>query len=235
MRVLTIVHEADAGAGVFDGVLAAAGAEVDSWLVAEQQGAPPQAGDYDAVLTFGGSVHPNQEDRHPWLAAEKLFLAGVLAEDVALLGICLGSELIAEVAGATLRHMREPEIGWYEVGLSEEGRNDPLLGPAGERFEALEWHSYAVDLPERAVALGRSVNCLQAYRIGAATWGLQFHAEVSDADFQHWLDNYTLDEDAVRVGIDPQAIAAQTAGRMAAWHELGEGICARFLEFAAAR
>lgn len=235
MRVLTIVHEADAGPGVFDGVLAAAGADVDTWLVAERPGPPAQAVDYDAVMTFGGSVHPNQEDRHPWLAPEKRFLAGVLSEGVPLLGICLGSELIADVAGAALRHMGEPEIGWYEVGLSEAGRNDPLLGPAGESFEALEWHSYAVDLPEGAVALGRSVNCLQAYRLGAGTWGLQFHAEVSDADFQHWLDNYTLDEDAVRVGIDPQAIAARTAGRMAAWHALGEGICARFLEFAAAR
>lgn len=235
MRVLTIVHEADAGPGVFGGVLRTAGADVDIWLAAEQPGPPAEAGAYEAIMTFGGAAQPHQEDRHPWLAAEKRFLAGALAEAVPLLGICLGFELIAEAAGAQARHMPHPEIGWYEVALTDEGRNDPVLGPVGESFEALEWHSYAVDPPERAVALGSSTNCLQAYRIGAGAWGFQFHAEVTDADFQYWLDNYTTDEDAVRECIDPGAIAAETAGRMAAWHALGEGICARFLEVAAAR
>jgi GMP synthase-like glutamine amidotransferase len=235
MRVLTIVHEADAGPGVFGGVIAAAGAEVDSWLADAQAQPPAPASSYDAIMSFGGSAHPHQEDRHPWLAPEKRFLAEALAAGVPLLGICLGSELIAEVAGARLRHLAEPEIGWYEVVLTDEGRADPVLGPAGESFEALEWHSYAVELPAGAVALGHGANCLQAYRIGDAAWGMQFHAEVTDADFQHWLDNYTIDEDAVRVGLDPAVIARETAGRMAAWHARGEGICARFLETARAR
>lgn len=235
MRVLTIVHESDAGPGVFGGVLSAAGADVDTWLVAEQHEPPAQARAYDAIMAFGGSAHPHEEDRHPWLATEKAFLAGALAGAVPLLGICLGSELIAEAAGAAARHMPHPEIGWYEVALTDEGRTDPVLGPVGGSFEALQWHSYAVDLPAGAVALGRSASCLQAYRIGSRTWGFQFHAEVTDSDFQHWLDNYTVDEDAVREGIDPEAIAAQTAGRMAAWHALGEGMCARFLDIAAVR
>jgi GMP synthase-like glutamine amidotransferase len=186
-------------------------------------------------MSFGGSAHPHQEDRHPWLVTEKRFLADALAAGVPLLGICLGSELIAEVAGGQTRHMVEPEIGWYEVALTDEGRADPVLGPVGDRFEALEWHSYAVELPTGAVALGRGTNCLQAYRVGDAAWGIQFHAEVTDADFQHWLDNYTIDEDAVRVGLDPVSIAEQSADRMTAWHSLGDGICTRFLETARAR
>ena len=235
MRVLTIVHEADAGPGVFSGVLSAAGAEVDVWLVAEQEQPPDEAEAYDAIMTFGGSAHPHQEDRFPWLAKEKRFIAGALNQRVPMLGICLGYELIAEVAGVAIRHLEHPEIGWYEVGLTDAGREDPVIGPAGDGFAALEWHSYAVDLPEGAVGLGCSDNCLQAYRLGECTWGFQFHAEVTDEDFRHWLDNYTLDEDAVRIGLDPEAIAADSAGRMTAWHTLGEGICARFLEAAASR
>jgi GMP synthase (glutamine-hydrolysing) len=235
MRVLTIVHEADAGPGVFSAALAAAGAEVDTWLVAEQ--AQPLAGAdaYDAIISFGGSAHPHQEDRHPWLATEKRFLVRALAGGVPLLGICLGSELIAEVAGAQMRHLPHPEIGWYPVSVTDDGRADPVVGAIGSSFEALEWHSYAVDLPGGATALAQSSSCLQAYRVGDSAWGLQFHAEVTDADFQHWLDNYTFDEDAVREGIDPEAIARETAGKMAAWHELGVGVCVRFLETAAAR
>jgi GMP synthase-like glutamine amidotransferase len=232
MRVLTIVHDADAGPGVFDGVLTAAGVDVDTWLPAERHQPVPEVDGYDAIMSFGGSAHPHQHELHPWLATEKRLLGEALAVDVPVLGICLGSELIAEVAGSRATHLPHPEIGWYEVALTDEGRRDPVLGPVGERFEALEWHSYAVALPDGAVALAEGGNCLQAYRVGERAWGLQFHAEVTDADFQHWLDNYSVDEDAVREGIDPGAIAAATAPRMAAWHRFGEGICSRFLESA---
>ena len=234
MRVLTIVHEEDAGPGVFGSALAAAAASVDTWLVAAHPQAPAVASAYDAIISFGGSAHPHQEDRHPWLASEKRFLAGALVDAVPLLGICLGSELIAEVAGARMRHLPHPEIGWYEVSLTPQGRADPVLGAIGDSFEALEWHSYAVDLPLGATALAQSSSCLQAYRLGSSAWGLQFHAEVTSEDFQHWLDNYTIDEDAVREGIDPAAIASATEGRMAAWNELGAGVCTRFLETASA-
>lgn len=235
MRVLTIVHEDDAGPGVFSGVLAAAGVELDTWLAVDQRQAPAAADAYDAIMTFGGSAHPHQEDRHPWLVTEKRFLADALAGGVPLLGICLGAELIAEVGGGETTHMPHPEIGWYDVGLTDAGRADPVLGPVGESFEALEWHSYAVALPAGATALAQSANCLQGYRIGSCAWGFQFHAEVTAPDFQFWLDNYTFDKDAVREGIDPAALARATDGRMVAWHELGRGICARFLETAAAR
>ena len=232
MRVLTIVHEADAGPGVFDEVLVNAEVSVDAWLVGEQPLPPAAPAAYGAIMSFGGSAHPHQQDVHPWLVTEKRLLAEALADGVPLLGVCLGSELIAEAAGARVRHLPHPEIGWYEVSVTDDGRSDPVIGSAGARFEALEWHSYAVDLPAGATALAHSANCLQAYRVGANAWGIQFHAEVSDADFQHWLDNYTLDEDAVRTGLDPGAVARESAPRMADWHELGRGICARFLEAA---
>ncbi|MDE3131829.1 MAG: type 1 glutamine amidotransferase [Acidobacteriota bacterium] len=242
MRVLTIVHEDDAGPGVFGPVLAGAAVELDTWVPARRSQPPGAADAYDAILSFGGSIHPHQQQLHPWLVTEKRFLATALAGEVPLLGVCLGAELIAAVAGGAVTHMAHPEIGWYEVVLTDAGRDDPLLGPVGERFEALEWHSYAValspsadatELPSGVTALARSSNCLQAYRIGAGAWGIQFHAEVTDADFQHWLDTYTVDEDAVREGIDPEVLARASAPRMPAWHELGSGLCARFLETAA--
>ena len=233
MRVLVIVHDEDAGPGVFGDVLAAAEADVDSWLPAEQHDAPPSPAAYDAILSFGGAAHPHQEDSHPWLAIEKRFLSQALEREVPLLGICLGAELIAEVAGARARQMPRPEIGWYEVQLTADGAADPLLGPVGDSFPALEWHSYSVPLPPLATALASSDTCLQAYRLGRAAWGLQFHAEVTANDFQHWLDNYTTDEDAVAEGIDPIAIARETEGRLSTWHLLGRGICERFLQVAA--
>src|SRR5579862_5170090 len=115
MRVLTIVHEDDAGPGVFADVLDDADVELETWLAAEQSQAPAEPASYDAIISFGGAAHPHQEDAHPWLATEKRFLADALAGELPLLGICLGAELIAEVAGGRVRHMSNPEIGWCEV------------------------------------------------------------------------------------------------------------------------
>ena len=235
MRVLLIVHDEDAGPGVFNDVLSGAGLELERWLASEQLVAPAPPDTYDAVFSFGGAAHPHQVDRHPWLAVEKRFLAEALERAVPLLGICLGAELIAEVGGAAARRLSRPEIGWHEVQLTADGTSDPVLGPVGADFPALEWHSYEVSLPAGATALASSASCLQAYRIGHTAWGLQFHAEVTAADFQHWLDTYTNDEDAVALGIDPVAIAHETEGRLPTWNQLGRGICERFLAVAAQR
>jgi GMP synthase (glutamine-hydrolysing) len=232
MRVLTIVHEEDAGPGVFMDVLAASGADVDNWLVAAEQEPPAPASAYDAILTFGGSQHPDQKDRYPWLATETRFLSDALRGRVPMLGVCLGAELIAVAEGTGARRMSRPEIGWYAVKLTSAGVTDPVLGPIARPFPALEWHSYEVALPSRATALARSANCLQAFRIGDFAWGIQFHAEVTAEDFQRWLDDFASDEDFMEEGMEPDAIAAETEQRIAGWHELGRGICERFLAVA---
>ena len=233
MRLLTIIHEADAGPGVFLEALSESGATVDAWVPPEQAEAPAPAGAYDAILGFGGSVHPDQHPEHPWLTAEKRFLAEALRERVPMLGVCLGAELIAVAEGAAVRRIPRPEIGWYDVTLTAAGLADPVLGPVGRSFPALEWHSYEAVLPAGATALARSDSSLQAYRIGGRAWGIQFHAEVTAADFHHWLETYpSFDEDAIQAGIDVDAIAAATDERIEAWNTIGRGICERFLQVA---
>jgi GMP synthase-like glutamine amidotransferase len=235
MRVLTIVHEQDAGPGVFNDVLAASAADVDTWLAATEPEAPATASAYDAIMSFGGSQHPDQEASHPWLATEKRYLATALRERVPVLGVCLGAELLAEADGGGTQRMTTAEIGWHQVQLTADGERDPVIGAAGERFPALEWHSYELVLPEDATALARGSNCVQAYRIGDHAWGIQFHAEVTGEDFQYWLDTYATDADAVAAGIDPEAIARETEQLIGRWNELGRGLCERFLQVAAGR
>jgi GMP synthase (glutamine-hydrolysing) len=235
MRVLTIVHEEDAGPGIFNDVLTASGADAESWFVTKQPAPPASADDYGAILSFGGSAHPDQEQRHPWLITEKRFLSDALSERVPVLGVCLGAELIAEAEGAGTRRMSRPEIGWYDVELTPAGTEDPILGPIGKPFPALEWHSYEVTLPAGATALARSDNCLQAFRVGDHAWGIQFHAEVTAGDFQTWLDDHGHDASVIDEGFEPGAIAAETKQQMAAWHEIGRGICERFLDVASRR
>jgi GMP synthase-like glutamine amidotransferase len=208
------------------------GVELDTWLIAEDAEPPGEPAAYDAVLTFGGAMHVDQEEAHPWIAHEKRVLAGLLERGTPLLGVCLGAQLLSAAAGGTPARASEPEIGWPEVEVTGEGAADPLLGPLAPRFEAFEWHSYGAAPPEDAVVLAESPLCVQAYRLGASAWGIQFHAEVTAADASHWIRDYRADEDAVRIGLDPEALAADTDRRIEAWNHLGRDLCTRFLDAA---
>jgi GMP synthase (glutamine-hydrolysing) len=233
LRLLTIVHQPNAGAGVFGDVARAAGHELIPWSPLEPR--PAGIDELDAAMVFGGAMHVDQEGANPWLRGEKELLRELLRRRTPLLGVCLGHQLVAEAAGARPRPASEPEIGWLPIELTEEGRRDLLLGALPPRFEAFQWHSYEAPLPPGASVLARSRVCLQSFRLdGAAVWGIQFHPEVARADLESWLDDYRSDEDAVRIGLDPERLREESAGRMDAWNELGRGIARRFLEQAAA-
>jgi GMP synthase (glutamine-hydrolysing) len=229
MRALAIVHQRDAGPGVFLDAFRAQGIPLDYWMPAEGLPPPTAPGHYDAVLTLGGAMHADQEDRHPWLRDEKALLGGLLERGVPVLAVCLGAQLLAEAAGAPPRRARRPEIGWLDVEVSEEGVADPLFGPLTPRFAAFQWHSYEFPLPDGATPLARSEVCLQGYRIGDGTWGIQFHAEVSRADAQAWIGDLENDEDAVRAGVDADLLRRQTLQEIDRWNELGAALCERFL------
>lgn len=235
MRALAIVHQRDAGPGVFAEAIAARGVALDRWLVAEEDHAPADPFSYDAVLSFGGSAHPDQDSEHAWMAPEVGLLAELLNRGIPLLGVCLGSQLLGAAAGSAPRRASEPEIGWYEVELTDAGRDDPLLGSLAPSFTAFEWHSFEVPLPPGAVELARSAVCPQAYRLGELAWGIQFHAEVSAADADHWIEEYRTDPDAVAIGIDPGSLRAEMGSQMNAWNQLGRDLCDRFFDVAEAR
>jgi GMP synthase-like glutamine amidotransferase len=230
VRALAIVHQPDAGPGVFAEAFAKRGDQLDSWEIAQGADPPADPRSYDAVLSFGGAMNAHQEEEYPWLRFEKDLLAELLAGGMPLLGVCLGAQLLAEAAGATPRRASRPEIGWHEVEVTPEGAEDPLLAPLAPRFSAFQWHSYEAPLPPAATALARSPVCLQAYRIGDSAWGIQFHAEVSAPDAEHWFDDYRSDPDAVRIGIDPEALRAQTRAAIRDWNRLGRELCERFIE-----
>lgn len=219
---------------MFAEAIDAAGARLDTW---EPWAGPPvrSPAAYDAVLTFGGSMHPNQGRSHAWMDGERALLAELVQREVPTLAVCLGAQLLAGAGDGEVGRASRPEIGWYPVELTDAGAADPLLGPLAPGFEALEWHSYACALPPDATALARNATCLQAYRIGKRAWGIQFHAEVTGVDLDGWIEDYRSDEDAVAIGFDPAALRDECERKIGAWNELGRGLCARFLTVAGAR
>jgi GMP synthase-like glutamine amidotransferase len=235
MRVLAIVHQSDTGPGVFAEAIREAGARLDEWPLPECAKPPADPLGYDAVLTLGGGMNVDQGDRHPWLADERALLKELIERRVPLLGLCLGGQMVAEAAGATPGRAAHPEIGWYELELTPQGRDDPLLCSLAPQFEVFEWHSYEFPLPPGAVPLARNELCLQAFRLGELAWGLQFHPEVTGRIVDGWIDEYQVDQDAVGLDLDWEALRAESERKIGAFNQLGRGLCRRWLELAAVR
>ena len=147
MRVLGVVHGDEVRSGVFGDVIVERGDAIDEWSVPSGRLLPRPLSSYDAAIVFGGSMHPDQDDLHPWLRREQALLRRLLEARMPLLGVCLGAELIAQAVGAKVGPAREPEVGWFEVELGPDAESDPVLGVLPRRFVALQWHFYACAVP----------------------------------------------------------------------------------------
>jgi GMP synthase-like glutamine amidotransferase len=234
VRVLAITHEHDAAAGVFGEACAEFGAELDTWWIAKGDAPPSDPLGYDAVFAFGGSMNTHEVDQHPWLRDEKDVLRELVERKAPLLGVCLGAQMLAAALGGRVPKAAEPEIGWHRAEVLPAGGDDPLIGPLAPAFDAFEWHLYEIVLPPGTVELARSALCVQAYRVASApAWGIQFHAEVTEADALSWVDDDREADYFVATGIDADRLKAEIRERIGAWNRLGRELCARFLRVAA--
>ena len=226
MNILSVIHGNDARTELFGPAIEERGHALDEWSFAWGTAPPRPLDAYDAVLVFGGSMHADQELRHPWLRKEASWLEQLLHRRTPVLGICLGVQLLARAAGGWVGPLPEPEIGWHDVELTDEGADDPVLGPLPARFEALQWHHYTYGVPAGAVELARSAACTQAFRLGYACWGVQFHPEVTAAQLDGWL------ADPSDQPPDPVQLHAETQEKIGGWNDLGRTLCAAFLTVA---
>jgi GMP synthase (glutamine-hydrolysing) len=228
VRVLSIVHGSEARTELFAPVVRERGHELYEWSVAWGSPPPRPLDDFGAVMVFGGAMHADQDEQHPWLRDETMLLEELLDRHVPILGVCLGAQLLARAAHAPVWALDEPEIGWYEVELAPEARDDPVLGGLPTRFDAFQWHYYTFGVPAGAVELARSAACTQAFRLGEWVWGVQFHPEVTEEQVRGWLAREELPP-----GFDRAVLEAETAQKMTRWTELGRTLCASFVETAA--
>ena len=233
MRVLGVRHPGGGTCGLLAERCAAGGHELDEWIPGAGKAMPAPLAAYEAVAVFGGGMNVRDAERLPWMRAEVELLRDTLQAGVPVLGVCLGAQLLAFAAGAEIRRSPSPEIGWFDVARTEEGAADPLLGRLPARFLAYEWHSYAFALPAGAVELARSAACSQAFRLGATTWGVQFHPEVVPEIVEEWALDYRSDPDAIAMGFDPPAHIAEAAERLPAWMDIGRELFEAFLATAA--
>ncbi|SDO28788.1 GMP synthase-Glutamine amidotransferase [Cryobacterium flavum] len=191
-RILVVEHEANAGVGLVGERILAAG--IDLVRVGPDAGAPipGRADGFDGVVVLGGTTGPTDDERAAWLPRVRELIADCLQSEVPLLGICLGAQMLAVVAGGTVgRARRGAEIGLSGLELTDSAAADSLLHDLPSPLRALQWHSLEVhDLPANSVSLCTSDRCPnQAFRVGPAAWGLQFHLEASAATAEAWAES----------------------------------------------
>jgi GMP synthase (glutamine-hydrolysing) len=231
MHLLFLLHSGDVPAGIYRSTVHEQGHTFGECSYA--LGSPPEGrlAEYDAAIVFGGTT--NIDDGRPWIRSEVAALQQLLEARVPTLGICLGSQLLALAAGATVRRASRPEIGWYDVEVSLAASTDPLFAGLPPRFVAYGWHAYRLDVPDDGVLLAESRLCPQAYRVRNYAWGLMFHPEVTRETAREWINTYGRSPEVSQL-LPPEQAIADIEERIESWNALGRRMCVNFLTAAQA-
>jgi len=140
----------------------------------------PQPASFDWLIVMGGAMNADEEARYPWLASEKRAIERAIAAHKRVVGICLGSQLIARVLGAKVTRNRDSEIGWFPIERAEGAEGSAVGRALPARAEVFHWHGDTFALPAGAVQLARSAACeQQGFVYDERVLALQFHPEMT--------------------------------------------------------
>lgn len=187
MRVLVVQNYQNTGLGQVGRALEEAGAEIDLRQPYLDEILPNDDLDHDALVVLGGDQSALDDDAYPYLPELARITKRFGDAGKAVLGICLGSQLVARGYGGENILGRPVEFGWHEVSGTVEAKSDPVLSAVPQRFPIFHWHSDTFTLPESAVHLASSAKTkYQAFRIGRAVYGIQFHFEADTKLVDEW-------------------------------------------------
>ena len=187
-RLLVFQHVPHEILGTFNPKLKDAGFRIRYVNFGRTPDEQPDVSKYDGLIVLGGPMCVDQTDSHPHLLVEIECIKEAMAQNMPVLGICLGAQLIATALGAKVKKNPVKEIGWYDVSPTPEGEQDPLFACFNGTEKIFQWHGDTFDIPHGAVHLASSEECPnQAFRFGERTYGLQFHLEVDEALIERWL------------------------------------------------
>ncbi len=226
-KVLVLQHHPAETLGAIADALESAALAWQYVRVYDEAPLPGTLKDAAGLILMGGPQTVYQLDRYPYFRSEMALINDALRTEKPILGVCLGSQLIAAALGARVYRNTSREIGWYPVRLSAAARDHRLMGGLPGEFMACHWHSDTFDLPSGAIALASSeLTPLQAFSYGDRTLALQFHAEITEEILAALVAEFG--EGLQRVGIDGAAIMEATPRHLPALSALGEMIFSRW-------
>jgi GMP synthase-like glutamine amidotransferase len=235
---LVVENDPTSGLGFFGEWLVDGGLDLSVVRPHAGEPLPADLSDYAALLVLGGHQQaypgPDGTPGAPWFGALESQLRRAVSQHVPTLGICLGAQLLATAnAGTVERASAGPEIGPGLIAKRDKAESDPLFGPLPMLPDVLQWHHDEItELPLGAVLLAASTSYpIQAFRIGSAAWGVQFHPEVEPATFASWAaDNASLLAD---LGIDADLMMRRVVELQDDLFEVWHPFAIRFAQVAA--
>src|SRR5918995_3586223 len=156
-------------------------------VLAPQDSIPQSAIEFSAIILLGGPM--SVYEGIPYLTKEQFLIRDAFQRNIPILGICLGSQLIAGALGGTVYRGAKKEIGWYDVYITDKGLDSLFKGFDQRKLRVFQWHGDTYTLPQDAVVLAYTDLYPQAFRIGSA-YGLQFHLEVTKEMIKVWTEEY---------------------------------------------
>ena len=169
---------------------------------------PPDLSGIDALVVMGGPMGVYDQGRMLFLKTEMQLIEQALKQKKPVLGVCLGSQMLATVLGANVIRRKDREIGWQRVQLSENGIFDPLLKSIEPSFTAFHWHRDIFELPQGTVSLASSdMTEHQAFRYGENAYGFLCHLEMTENMVREMIRLFSNELDEEK--IDPTVLMEQ--------------------------
>jgi len=236
VTALVLTHAAGEGPGWLADWLPAAGLDLEVLEPWNGDELPERAEGHEALVVMGGPQQAYDDRSAPWLRQTKELLCRAVGDELPVLAVCLGAQLLAEaMGGRTARGEEGPELGASLVAKRDAAATDPLFYDLPFTPPVVQWHWDAVvDPPPGALLLASSARYAhQAFRIGGSAWGLQFHIETPPQMVHDWVGT---DADAlVEAGLDPAAVLFGSLSELDEVAEVWQPVMGHFARLALAR
>jgi GMP synthase (glutamine-hydrolysing) len=199
-KILSVQNIACETLGTLEQMFKQDGFEIEK-VNAQSDPIPASSKGYGAIIILGGPMAVY--DNLPYLQREQELIKDAMKNDTPVLGVCLGSQLVAQAAGGRVYKGKQKEIGWSSVYVTPASSNDIFRGVTDKTIRVFQWHGDTYDLPSNAKMLAYSDLYPQAFRIGSAV-GIQFHLEVDRNLIESWMKEYSSEVSAEK--IEPESI-----------------------------
>jgi GMP synthase (glutamine-hydrolysing) len=231
-KVWVLQHAHSETLGRIEDILALAGITADYIRPFTGQAVPKDMRDAAGLIVMGGPMGVYEHPRFPFLREEMRLIENAVRDEKPILGICLGSQLLAGTLGAAVTKGKQREIGWFPVRLLDSARVDTLWTEVDDSFTAYHWHGDIFDLPRGATLLATSdqTEC-QAFCYGHNAYGFLFHLEVTERIVQEMVEAFA--EELKEACIDGREVIRQAREHLPTLHRIGDVVFRRWADLVA--
>jgi GMP synthase (glutamine-hydrolysing) len=227
--LIAIQHIGCETPGTIEDALRATGIGIRHVRVFDNDPVPAEMGEAAGLLVMGGPMSVYEEEWYPFLAEEIRLIQEAIRQEKPVLGVCLGSQLLAAALGARVMKGKLKEIGWHTVDLTDAAASDPLWDGIQKSFTAFHWHGDIFELPHGAVPLASSaLTRCQAFRYGRNAYGILCHMEVTREIISCMVDAFGAE--LREENIKGEALLRQAETHLSPLHRIGGTLFRHWVE-----